>query len=325
VSSKQERPSIPPPIKPLPTGIVSALDLKQAAIDQEQAGVDVTKLKEQLGNVSPETLAAYVKGGVKAGETVKIEDLPEDQRGQYEEILNSSKDQLLESPPVEAYKSTNETIYPTPAEVKHAVEAVEKSATDTEITKKKCPHCQWDLNCKDPIEVIDEDRKMFVRHLLSGDRFIKRYSLANGSIVVTLRSRLQLENDLIASQTKADLDFSRINQSMYFGQFMRYMLACSLKSIQFNQEDMAPEVRTFPEVVTIKDGESIRKWQVTDEEFRKSGINDVHKYASVTFTTFSTTFFNLLYSCQQHFDALMSKLEHEMRAESFFAVTSGSA
>lgn len=297
MSSNPGRPPIPPPLtEPLPVGIISE-----------------DELKRKLGNdVSPETLAAYAKGGVKEVTSAKLEDFPPEEQGTYKDILDDAKKVLLRGDAT----STSESAEPETNDKKTENE----TQPESEISKR-CPHCNWDQKFPDTVIVSDDDRRMFVRHLLSGDRFIKQYTLASGDITVTLRSRLQEENDLIAIQAKMDVDSGRIPQSQYLTQIMRYMMACSLQRIQIRSDSAPLHVRNFDPIVWIEKDRIVVR-EVPGELGKNQNV--IGFFTQQIFETFSSTLFNFIYGFQQHFDAVLIRLEHEMRAESFFALTSGS-
>lgn len=60
-----------------------------------------------------------------------------------------------------------------------------------------CPNCRWDLSVRDVVSVTDEDREMWIRHILGEDRFIKRYDLYGGRLTLVFRSAVLAELDAL--------------------------------------------------------------------------------------------------------------------------------
>ena len=184
---------------------------------------------------------------------------------------------------------------------------------------KTCPHCGWDQSENDPLVISDKDRTDFMRSVLSGDRFRKVFKLFGGRVQATFRSKLVREDGLVIEQCNLDVAHHRIEPFAYLAQSVNYDMACCLESIAF--EDGSPIV--FDELVTVIDGQLVRRWKQPDEVVRRDGLNDAGLRFKEIFSAWNSTLFNQVYSAQRAFSALMERLQVEFRANDFFEMRPG--
>lgn len=119
-----------------------------------------------------------------------------------------------------------------------------------------CPHCGLDVD-KPRIEVSEEDRVEWMRHILSGGnkRFTKEYTVYGGRVVFKMKSRTGLEdrdvdlatNDFIHSITNIS-DFNKIRTEM-----MKIQLLYSLEYIFYVDVENPEEIKRVPITAPTKE------------------------------------------------------------------------
>lgn len=125
----------------------------------------------------------------------------------------------------------------------------EESSLDQEIKEVICPHCGLDTN-KPRIEVSDEDRHNWIRHILSGGskRFTKDYEVYGGRIKFRMRSRNGLEDrdvDIATEEFMRSItntsDFNKLRIEM-----MKIQLLYSLEYIFYIDLENPESTRRVP-------------------------------------------------------------------------------
>ena len=142
--------------------------------------------------------------------------------------------------------TTDESLEYIPKEESSKEESVK---TEEPKAPEMCPHCGLDPEAP-RIEVSEEDRKKWMRHILSGGskRFTKEYKIYGGRVGFRLRSRTGLEdrdidlatNDFMHSITDIS-DFNKIRIEM-----MKIQLLYSLEHIFYIDLENPEETRRVP-------------------------------------------------------------------------------
>lgn len=166
------------------------------------------------------------------------------------------------------------------------------SLLDTEIIKYDfCPCCGIPLNVPyKSAEITEEDRVLFLQHVLGGVRFYKKYPLWGGQVVVTLKTMTPEEERLF------DEEYSRycienkdnFNQMLVQRTFTRYKMAGLLQRITF-KGDMRGKIEApslFDKQFDSQNGESrvynyLTKWYdtvVTSVEMQRALDSVLDKY-----------------------------------------------
>lgn len=96
-----------------------------------------------------------------------------------------------------------------------------------------CPRCGWMVDMPyTKVEVTDNDRAQFAYSIMQRLPFKKTYTLFNGQMSVTFRSRIPEDKELIMGQVKRDIQkekYSDLNSMRYWSTF--YEMALLLDNI----------------------------------------------------------------------------------------------
>lgn len=192
---------------------------KQAALDSATA------------NMAPSVAEAYKK-------MVADEDGPQiiDDRGEEEEENSTTQDDNSEQ-----------------EQTADAGEEERSSAFDPlapPVILPFCQRCGWDMRNKFDVKVTDKDKHDFVISILGGTRFKRDFPLMGGKLVITFRSMLAEENNLVHRQLILDQQNKEIvTEPEWFLRFFEYRLACSLESLSDDDGKkiaIVPELSEFP-------------------------------------------------------------------------------
>jgi hypothetical protein len=106
---------------------------------------------------------------------------------------------------------------------------------------------------KPPVDVTEEDRDAFMRHVLGSGRFTKTYTTAKGSIRIKIQTRTTAENDIVHEYVVAEARAGRVSSSPiatdYVAAIYRAYLCYSLHSIQIGDSTfkLSPQACTIQE------------------------------------------------------------------------------
>jgi len=138
----------------------------------------------------------------------------------------------------------------TPAQPPETPAAENASAPLPPVILPFCNRCGWDLRQKFDVEITNSDKQNFVAATLGGQRFRKVFSLFGGKMLVTFKTILADENNLIHRQLILDQeDKSIATVDEWFLRLFEYRLACSLDRItDANGKPIAivPEITELP-------------------------------------------------------------------------------
>lgn len=99
----------------------------------------------------------------------------------------------------------------------------------------RCPHCEWDLRIRDPIEVTDADKQRFLQGILGQVPFQKKYDVFGGAISTIYRSLTPEELDMCFEQAYRERQQGKYQSpDAYFEVINRYRLSLQLVSIVNN-------------------------------------------------------------------------------------------
>lgn len=130
-----------------------------------------------------------------------------------------------------------ETTTPVKEEVKEEPldepEALPEPEEHTHIGNSICPRCGWMVDMPyTKVEVSDVDRAQFAYSIMQRLPFKKTYSLFNGQMSITFRSRIPEDKEIIMSQVKRDIQqdkYNDLNTMRYWSAF--YEMALLLDNI----------------------------------------------------------------------------------------------
>ena len=272
----------------LPSGTVDDASFKRIVKDGKVDSVTV-KDSEEAKQVLSEKEKSKVSEDfrITPTETVDISSLPDDKQKEYKALETEVLD-LLEGKEEPARQG-------------------EQSPVDA--SAQLCPNCSWDQSQREVVEVTEEDKEMWLKHLLSGTRFIKEYRLFGNRVMVVLRGRTVAEQDLIMQQLGDDQkkNGEPFTPQMYLYWWSRYALAASLQSIHY--EGKSPKV--FPEIIN-EDGKQAYK------DVEHSHFGTLAYVSKDKLGYWSDMLHNAVLACQQNFDQLCSRLQFQARSENFF-------
>lgn len=217
----------------------------------------------------------------------------------YDITKNSAKKALKEEQKqVDKIEEPVKEVESAPAELLSAEDAekilkdVKPSLFDTEIPRYDfCPCCGIPLNVPyKSADITDEDRVLFLQHVLGGVRFYKKYPLWGGQVIVTLKTMTPEEERLF------DEEYNRycienkdnFNQMLVQRTFTRYKMAGLLQRITF-KGDMRGKIEApsiFDSQFDSQNGESrvynyLTKWYdtvVTSVEMQRALDSVLDKY-----------------------------------------------
>jgi hypothetical protein len=268
---------------PLPEGIQDIKTMEPLLKQMDSVPVvqvaDKTELQKFMNSQEPKVEAKIFK---PEEQIIDFDNATEEQKAEAEKILKESAELLNQ---------------------------VNHTGDSTQVAL--CPYCNWDQRNKDIVAVSDEDKQMWLRHIISGDRFIKRYSLFGGAAILEFRSRLVAEQDMIMDQLNMDVKNGVISsQSDWIQTYPRYALAASLARLITGEQS-----KPFASIVDSASEDSIKVGSATK--------NFLGLTAQKLFSTWNDTLFSAAVSCIQQFDLLCARLQTLARDENFFKITSG--
>lgn len=124
-----------------------------------------------------------------------------------------------------------------PAEAEKILEETQPLVFNNEPPKYEfCPCCGIPLNTPyNPADITDEDRSLFLQHVLGGGRFYKKYPIWGGQVVVTLKTMTPEEEQLFDEEYNRYCLENRdnFNQILVQRTFTRYKMAGVLQRITF--------------------------------------------------------------------------------------------
>ena len=128
---------------------------------------------------------------------------------------------------------------------------VEKQTEETEETN--CKHCRRNLKSmlRDPVPT-DEDKQRWRRHVLGEPRFRRQYTMTQGSVRVTYRSRTMREQQETQLQQTADAAQNRIDNTRFMSlnantRVLQLMLAACLERVEWIDNGQVVKTVEFPE------------------------------------------------------------------------------
>lgn len=183
------------------------------------------------------------------------------------------------------------------------------------------------------VQVTDEERQNFLRAILSGDPYTKRFDLFGGSVKAHFKSLTMAELDAIAEAIV--IQSGRVpyaSMTAVAGAHLRFCMACSLAGLEFHSKD-GVKMRSWEPVLSMYDFQSRRDSYYTKE---KDGTMQLREgvlpavpgqkvlWAAVEkFSDVSAPLYNMLFSLYQRFDSEMAKMQSEASSPDFF--TNGGA
>lgn len=124
-----------------------------------------------------------------------------------------------------------------PDEAEKILKDVKDLVFNNEVPKYDfCPCCGIPLNVPyTPSKITDEDRSLFLQHVLGGTRFYKKYPLWGGQVTVTLKTLTPEEERLFDEEYNRYLieNQDHYNQILNQRAFTRYKLAGYIQRITF--------------------------------------------------------------------------------------------
>jgi hypothetical protein len=184
------------------------------------------------------------------------------------------------------------------------------------------------------VQVTDEDRQNFLRAILSGDPYTKRFDLFGGSVKAHFKSLNMSELDAIAEAIV--IQSGRVpyaSMTAVAGAHLRFCMACSLAGLEFHSKD-GVKMRNWEPVLSMYDLQRSRRDSYYIKE--KDGTMQLREgvlpavpgqkvlWAAVEkFSEISAPLYNMLFSLYQKFDSEMAKMQGEAASPDFF--TNGGA
>jgi hypothetical protein len=103
-----------------------------------------------------------------------------------------------------------------------------------------CPHCGWDVNKSELVEIAENDKFDFVQSILGGKRFKKVYEIFGGALRITFRTLTTAESDMAYKQIILDAQNdvqSKIigDTSFYWKTLMAYRCIMAVEKIDSSQ------------------------------------------------------------------------------------------
>lgn len=150
--------------------------------------------------------------------------------------LKEEQNNSIKETKKEAHKENEATILK-PEEAEKILDSVPSLVINNEPPKYEfCPCCGIPLNTPYvPTEISDEDRSLFLQHVLGGGRFYKKYPLWGGQVTVTLKTMTPEEEQLFDEEYNRYCLENRdnFNQILVQRTFTRYKMAGVLQRITF--------------------------------------------------------------------------------------------
>ena len=314
--------------QPIPGGRMLTPDQFQQFVAEGGTAIPTTEVANQqeaqqvAKSLDPAPPPTNIPPPQNPGE-INIEDLPPDKRAEALADIEAATRTLAEMSSVKVAgenppPSTDRAKPPSPPPSPPSDTATEGEEEELQTRARICPNCGWNQAQANVVEVTDEDKQMFLRHILSGDRFLKRYEMCDGEVIFELRSRRVLEQDLIINQVHLDQQQGGVLATELFVQYLRYCLCASLSKIIYKNGS----VKTFPEIVANVDGKQVRQW-TNVEMLKTESLNDIGVCNRMQFSNWSNALFGMAIDSMQRFDALVNRLQIMARDEDFFTESGG--
>ena len=122
-----------------------------------------------------------------------------------------------------------------------------------------CPNCSIDLRGFKEREVSDEEKTLWLRHVLGEERFTKAYSMYGGRVNIVLRSRTLEESNAVFEQLKVEPSGEGMTglEPEFLSKVNSYALVSSLAS--YNDEVYPPVTReNYPDTEHLLEEEEHR-------------------------------------------------------------------
>jgi len=165
----------------------------------------------------------------------------------------------------------------------------QETGPDTQETTSTAPEAPAEV--KPLIDITEEDRIAFTRHVLGGVRFIKRYSIDKLDFNVTLQSRTVSENDELFDLIRQEVSAGRLAPSTtsasYYLFMYRLFLSASCVEYTFEGRSYPTQGATVPE----------------KHEWLSKQLNEAQ--------------LKIFLRCQEDFEALMAALYREVASSDF--------
>jgi hypothetical protein len=122
-------------------------------------------------------------------------------------------------------------------------------AAPADHNPKYCPRCNWDQGLKYEVQISDEDKRAFCRFVLTGGRFIKTYTIFDGLVRITFRSRTMVESEDVSSHVHWKARSGQLDVHMLFVEGNKMSLAYSIAKVETLGDDgQYKELATYPDV-----------------------------------------------------------------------------
>ena len=185
------------------------------------------------------------------------------------------------------------------------------------------------------IQITDEERQLFLRAILSGEPYTKRFDLFGGSVKATFKSLNMAELDAVAEAIV--IQSGRVpyaGMTAVAGAHVRFCMACSLTCLEFHsKEGVSMRGQGWESVLSMYDVKSRRDSYYVKEkdgsmQLRESTLQAVPGqkvlWAAVDkFADISAPLYNMLFFLYQRFDSELAKMQSEASNPDFF--TNGGA
>lgn len=291
-----------PPVAPPPAGFRGTPPLEPGRVDQLPTAA--SHLGDDLRKVQPAPDATAADNAVnatspfptspptpKTQKVVSLDSLPPEEQAKAREILQGHQE-LLEKMAAPAAPPQPEP------------EAPEEAASESQL--HLCPQCGHDQSKTDVVEPQLEDKQMWLRHILGGERFTRAYPLFGGSLIIRLRSRSVAEEDLITEQLKLDRQFRETDFVETASNYQKYALTTSMAGVFVKGRGW----QEYPFVSLLKPAILSPDPEPKD--------NEVGRLTRTMFEQQSAPVYAAMRACIIVFDALCWRLQAMARDEAFF-------
>ena len=132
-----------------------------------------------------------------------------------------------------------------------------EDVADEAMLRRICRACGAPAHIDGELDVSEEDKTRWLRHVLGENRFTQAYDVFGGRIKVTFRSRTTAENDMLFKQLTHEINEHQLPEAPYFSspayvaRLNRLMLVTSLKQVRkvsANIEEAPDAITDYPEV-----------------------------------------------------------------------------
>lgn len=155
---------------------------------------------------------------------------------------------------VEVADDREQDEYETTGEPKRELPPAGASASSTAgktNALERCPHCDWDLQRRDSVEVTDEHKRNFLQAQLGGIPWQHVYSTLGGQLSITVRQLLAVEVDKVYTQVHAEHRRGTIQSPTdFWEQISRYRMCLQIVDVRSEQN-----LSEFPESYDAWGGE----------------------------------------------------------------------